>query len=132
MLIGSSGLAIIYVAMCVAYANGVMGMPVLMLVLAAIVIYALTLAPVTWVLLSEIFPNRIRGMTVSIATLSLWVACFLLTYTYPIIHSMIGAAGSFGLYCIISVAGFIFIFKNVPETKSVSLEEIELKLVAQN
>lgn len=50
MLIGSSGLAIIYVAMCVAYANGVMGMPVLMLVLAAIAIYALTLAPVTWVL----------------------------------------------------------------------------------
>ncbi|MDY2798572.1 MAG: sugar porter family MFS transporter [Anaerobiospirillum succiniciproducens] len=132
MLIGSSGLAIIYVAMCVAYAHGVIGMPVLMLVLAAIAIYALTLAPVTWVLLSEIFPNRIRGMAVSIATLSLWIACFLLTYTYPIIHSMIGAAGSFGLYCIISVAGFVFIFKNVPETKNVSLEEIEMKLVAQN
>ena len=62
MLIGSAGLTIIYGMMAAAYATGVLGLPVLLLVLAAIAIYALTLAPVTWVLLSEIFPNRVRGL----------------------------------------------------------------------
>lgn len=132
MIIGSAGLSVIYLAMTAAYGMGVMGMPVLMLVLAAIAIYAVTLAPVTWVLLSEIFPNRIRGMAVSIGTFSLWIACFLLTYTFPIINASLGASGSFGLYCIICVLGLVFIYRNVPETKNVSLEEIERILVKQD
>lgn len=129
MLLGAGGLAIIYVFMVAAYAMGVLGLPVLILVLMSIAIYALTLAPVTWVLLSEIFPNRIHGMAVSIGTFSLWTACFLLTYTFPLINSALGASGSFGLYCIICVAGFIFILKKVPETKGVSLEELEKLMV---
>ncbi|MDN6450085.1 MAG: sugar porter family MFS transporter, partial [Enterobacterales bacterium] len=79
MLLGAAGLTIIYVLIAGAYALGIMGLPVLLLVLAAIAIYALTLAPVTWVLLSEIFPNRVRGMAMSVGTLALWIACFLLT-----------------------------------------------------
>ncbi len=131
MIIGSAGLALIYLGMAFAYATGTLGMPVLMLVLAAIAIYAITLAPVTWVLLSEIFPNRIRGMAVSIATFSLWVACFLLTYTFPLLNASLGASGSFGLYCIICACGCIFVIKNVPETKGVSLEALEKKLVKE-
>ena len=131
MLIGSAGLSIIYLCMTFAYANGILGLPVLLMVLIAIAIYALTLAPVTWVLLSEIFPNRIRGMAVSIATFALWGACFLLTYTFPIINANLGASGSFGLYCVICILGFIFILKKVPETKEVSLEEIEKKLIKE-
>lgn len=131
MLIGSSGLVVIYACMVVAYATGTLGIPVLLLVLAAIAIYALTLAPVTWVLLAEIFPNKIRGMAMSIGTFSLWVACFLLTYTFPIINSALGAAGSFGLYAVICLGGFLFIYKNVPETKGISLEELEKKMVKE-
>ena len=56
MLLGASGLTLIYVLIAAAYGMGIMGWPVLLLVLAAIAIYALTLAPVTWVLLAEIFP----------------------------------------------------------------------------
>ncbi|MDN6229351.1 MAG: sugar porter family MFS transporter, partial [Enterobacterales bacterium] len=74
MLLGAAGLTIIYVLIAGAYALGIMGLPVLLLVLAAIAIYALTLAPVTWVLLSEIFPNRVRGMAMSVGTLALWIA----------------------------------------------------------
>lgn len=129
ILIGSGGLSIIYLCMAFAYANGILGLPILLLVLAAIAIYAITLAPVTWVLLSEIFPNRIRGMAVSIGTFSLWMACFLLTYTFPLINASMGASGSFGLYCVICALGFIFILRKVPETKGVSLEELEKKLV---
>ncbi len=74
MLLGASGLTLIYVLIAGAYAMGIMGWPVLLLVLAAIAIYALTLAPVTWVLLAEIFPG-VRGLAMSLGTLALWIAC---------------------------------------------------------
>lgn len=129
MMLGAGGLTIIYILMATAYALGILGLPVLLLVLATIFIYAITLAPVTWVLLAEIFPNRIRGMAMSLATLSLWIGCFLLTYTFPLINAALGASGSFGLYCIICAVSFIFIYKKVPETKGTSLEELEKILV---
>jgi MFS family permease len=67
MLFGAAGLAVIYTAMGFCYSNHVQGLPVLLLVLAAIGCYAMSLAPVTWVIISEIFPNRIRGAAMSVA-----------------------------------------------------------------
>jgi len=99
--------------------------------LVAISIYALTLAPVTWVLLSEIFPNKVRGTAMSVCTFSLWVACFVLTYTFPLLNAGLGASGSFLLYGVICACGFVFIYRRVPETKGRSLEELEKELVAQ-
>ncbi|WHP32563.1 sugar porter family MFS transporter [Trabulsiella odontotermitis] len=128
MLLGASGLTVIYVLIAGAYAMGVMGWPVLVLVLAAIAIYALTLAPVTWVLLSEIFPTRVRGLAMSLGTLALWIACFLLTYTFPLLNASLGAAGSFLLYGVICAAGYFYILRNVPETKGVTLEALEAQL----
>lgn len=128
MLLGAAGLTIIYVLIAGAYALGIMGLPVLLLVLAAIAIYALTLAPVTWVLLSEIFPNRVRGMAMSVGTLALWIACFLLTYTFPLLNANLGASGSFLLYGIICALGFVFVLHSVPETKGVTLEALEHQL----
>src|SRR5471030_1439157 len=125
MILGSLGLTVIYALIAAAYAFGIMGMPVLLLVLVAIAIYALTLAPVTWVLLSEIFPNRVRGMAMAVGTFSLWVACFLLTYSFPLLNAALGASGSFLLYGIICLAGFVFIWRKVPETKGVTLEALE-------
>ncbi|KFC06650.1 sugar-proton symporter [Trabulsiella guamensis ATCC 49490] len=128
MLLGAAGLTVIYVLIAGAYAMGVMGWPVLVLVLAAIAIYALTLAPVTWVLLSEIFPTRVRGLAMSLGTLALWIACFLLTYTFPLLNASLGAAGSFLLYGVICAAGYLYILRNVPETKGVTLEALEAQL----
>jgi sugar porter (SP) family MFS transporter len=125
MILGSLGLTVIYALIAAAYAFGIMGMPVLLLVLVAIAIYALTLAPVTWVLLSEIFPNRVRGMAMAVGTFSLWVACFLLTYSFPLLNAALGASGSFLLYGFICLAGFVFIWRKVPETKGVTLEALE-------
>ncbi|WDZ74449.1 MFS transporter [Vibrio harveyi] len=102
-----------------------------MLVLIAISIYALTLAPVTWVLLSEMFPNKVRGTAMSVSTLALWVACFALTYTFPLLNAGLGASGSFLLYGVICACGFVFIYKRVPETKGRSLEELEKILVTR-
>jgi len=101
---------------------------VLLLVLAAIVCYAMSLALVTWVVISEIFPNRIRGATMSVAVCALF-ACFILTYTFPMLNAQLGAAGTFWLYAVICLLGFAFIFFKLPETMGKSLEQIERDLV---
>lgn len=129
MLFGSAALAIIYLAMGFCYATHIKGFPLLLLVLAAIGCYAISLAPATWVVISEIFPNRIRGAAMAVAVSSLWIACFLLTYTFPILNKKLGSAGTFWLYGAICVAGFVFIKFKLPETKGKSLEQIERELV---
>jgi sugar porter (SP) family MFS transporter len=129
MLFGSAALAVIYIVMGACYFNGVTGLPMLLLVLAAIGCYAMSLAPVVWVVISEIFPNRIRGAAMAVAVSSLWIACFLLTFSFPILNKMLGSAGTFWLYAGICVAGFIFVFFKLPETKGKSLEQIEKELV---
>lgn len=129
MLLGSAGLAAIYVTLGACYASGVQGLPMLLLVLAAIGCYSMSLAPVTWVVISEIFPNRIRGAAMAVAVSALWVACFILTYTFPILNAQLGPAGTFWLYAAICVAGFVFIFARLPETKGKTLEQIEKDLV---
>lgn len=129
MLIGSAGLAIVYIAMGFCYHSGVKGPLVLLLVLAAIGCYAMSLAPVTWVVISEIFPNRIRGAAMAVAVSSLWIACFILTYTFPALNAKLGSAGTFWLYAVICIFGFVFIKYRLPETKGKSLEQIERELV---
>jgi sugar porter (SP) family MFS transporter len=129
MLFGAAGLAVIYTAMGVCYGNGLQGLPVLLLVLAAIGVYAMSLAPVTWVVISEIFPNRIRGAAMSVAVTALWIACFILTYTFPMLNATLGSARTFWLYAAICVVGFVFIFFKLPETNGKTLEAIEKELV---
>lgn len=125
MLFGSLGLALIYVTLGASYYFELKGMAILGLVLLAIATYSMTLAPITWVVLSEIFPNSIRGAAMAIATTSLWMACFVLTYTFPILNKLLEASGTFWLYAFICFSGFLFILKKLPETKGKSLEEIE-------
>ncbi|MEJ2194665.1 MAG: sugar porter family MFS transporter [Ignavibacteriaceae bacterium] len=128
MLFGSSGLAVAYVLLGASYFFAVKGMLVLVFVVTAIAVYSMSLAPVTWVVLSEIFPNRVRGAAMSIATTSLWIACTILTFTFPFLNRHLNSFGSFWLYAAICVAGFIFIKTKLPETKGKSLEQIEATL----
>jgi SP family sugar porter-like MFS transporter len=125
MLMGAGGLALIYAIMGALYYMQLSGWPLLLLVVLAIACYAMSLAPVTWVVLSEIFPNRLRGSMMSVATLSLWAASFGLTYTFPLLNSALGAAGTFWGYGLVCIAGFLFIRAYLPETKGKTLEEIE-------
>ena len=129
MLLGFAGLSAIYVIMGACYAAGVQGLPVLLLVLAAIACYSMSLAPVTWVVISEIFPNRIRGAAMAVAVAALWVACFILTYTFPLLNATLGAAGTFWLYATVCLFGLVYVFFKLPETKGKTLEDIERELV---
>jgi sugar porter (SP) family MFS transporter len=129
MLVGAAGLALIYTALGFCYHSHIQGWPLLTLVLAAIGCYAMSLAPVTWVVISEIFPNRIRGAAMAVAVTSLWIACFLLTYSFPLLNDALGPDGTFWLYAAICLAGLIFIAVRLPETKGKTLEQLEAELV---
>lgn len=129
MLLGAGGLACIYAIIGLMYFLHLQGLPLLIMVVSAIACYAMSLAPVTWVVLSEIFPNRIRGTAMAIGTFSLWGACFILTYTFPLLNKVFQSSGTFWLYGFICVIGFWFIFNKLPETKGKSLEQIENAIV---
>jgi len=77
------------------------------------------------VVLSEIFPNKVRGSAMAVATTALWIACFILTYTFPLLNRSLNSYGTFWLYAAICILGFIFIKRNLIETKGKSLEEVE-------
>jgi SP family arabinose:H+ symporter-like MFS transporter len=132
MLLGAGGLAGIFTITGLMYFMHIQGLPLLIMVVTAIACYAMSLAPVTWVVLSEIFPNRIRGFAMSVATFALWAACFVLTYTFPLLNKMLNASGTFWLYGLICIGGFWFIYKKLPETKGKSLEQIEHELAGPN
>ncbi len=129
MLLGSGGLMVTYAILGACYYFGLKGPVVLGVVLVAIACYAMTLAPITWVLLSEIFPNRIRSAAMSLCISSLWIACFGLTATFKPINAALGAAGTFWLYGVICLVGFVVLHRWIPETKGKSLEDIERELV---
>jgi sugar porter (SP) family MFS transporter len=129
MLFGCTGIALSHLLLGLAYRLQLKGPAVLIFSLAAIGCYSMSLAPVTWVLISEIFPNRIRGTAISIAVSALWIACFILTYTFPILERNIGTGNTFWIYAAICAAGFVFIRLLVPETKGKTLEQIEAELL---
>ncbi|GMQ26741.1 sugar porter family MFS transporter [Algoriphagus sp. oki45] len=101
---------------------------VVVLVLANVMFYSISLAPLLWVLLSEIFPNRVRGAAISIGALAHWVGNFTLTYFFPAIKENLGWANNFWLYGAICALGFLVLWKVLPETKGKSLEELDREL----
>lgn len=125
MLFGSIGLSITYIILAYLLQSGAAAGLVSVFVLIAISMYASSLAPVTWVLISEIFPNHIRGLASSVAIVSLWGAYFILVFTFPILAEKLGTYGPFYLYAVICFFGFLFVLKKVRETKGKTLEELE-------
>jgi len=129
LLLGLTGLSIIYLILGVCYFQGTTGLVMLLLLVSAIACYAMTLAPVTWVILSEIFPNNIRERAMAMATFALWSANTLLAFFFPIINKEIGPHGSFWLFAFICLIGWLFVQMQIQETKGKSLEEIEKQYV---
>ncbi len=129
MLLGTGSLAVIYLIEAYFFHVDVLGLPIVILTLASVALYSLTLAPVVWVILAEIFPNRVRGAAMSLAAVALWIGNFSLTFTFPTIKENLGWTLNFGLYAAVCILGFVVILFKLPETKGKSLEEIEHELV---
>lgn len=128
MLIGACGLGLIYLTLGTCYHFEVAGVLMVVLVVAAISCYAMTLGPVTWVLLSEIFPDRVRGVAMATCTFALWVGCCTLTFTFPSMNAALGSSGTFWIYSGICLCAFVYLFRACPETKGKSLAELEKEL----
>ncbi len=123
MLVGSIGLSVLYVVISIML--GAKSSYTAIFLLAAIALYATTLAPVTWVLIAEIFPNKVRSAATAIAVLFLWLGYFILMFTFPILEKWMGTGNTFYVYSVICVFGFLFILRNVKETKGRTLEEMD-------
>lgn len=129
LLIGTSAMAILYGLIGYFFYIDLGGNAVVFAVLTNVMFYSFTLAPLLWVVLSEIFPTRIRGAAISIGALAHWIGNFTLTYFFPAIRENLGWANNFWLYGAICAFGFLVIYYVLPETKGKSLEEIEKELV---
>ena len=106
---------------------GTGGLPLLAAILAFIAAFAMALGPVPWILCSEIFPTKVRGRAMSVATFTIWSACYVVAQTFPMLNDspVIGPAMTFWVYAGFSLAGLLFVLARVPETRGRTLEEIE-------
>jgi SP family arabinose:H+ symporter-like MFS transporter len=87
--------------------------------------FGISLGPVTWVYIAELFPTAIRGRAMSAATLALWAACLVAALSFLALMSLLTPAGAFWLYATLSAATFLFVWRWLPETKGRSLEQIQ-------
>ena len=129
MLIGAGGLCITYAILGWCYYMHITGFFMIILVVSAIACYAMTLGPCTWVLISELFPNRIRAIAVATCTFALWIGSSTLTYTFPLLNKALGSYGTFWIYSLVCGCGLVFFLMRLPETKGKSLEKLEQELV---
>ena len=106
---------------------GVKGLPLLAGILVFIGAFAMALGPIPWIISSEVFPTKVRGRAMSLATFTIWTSCYLVAQTFPMLndHPSIGPAKTFFVYGACSLAAFLFVLAKVPETKGRTLEEIE-------
>lgn len=104
----------------------VSGYLILFFILLYVAAFAVSFGPVVWVMISEIFPTRIRGSATAVATLFLWVADFAVSQTFPMLLNSIGASYTFMLYAAVSLFAVYFCAKFIPETKGKSLEQVEM------
>lgn len=125
LLSGISGMTVCLFIVGLAFYTQQQGYLVLIAILGYIAFFAMSLGPLTFVVIAEIFPTRSRATAMSIATFFLWLAVFLVSQTFPILIGSIGSTYTFWLYTLISVLAFLFIRKSIPETKGKTLEEIE-------
>lgn len=127
LLIGLAVQTLALAAVGLLFRAGAGGVPLLVAVLAFIGAFAMSVGPIGWIVCSEIFPTRVRGRAMSLATLTIWTSCYLVAQTFPMLndHPAIGPTKTFGGYALFSLAGFLFVLALLPETKGRTLEEIE-------
>jgi SP family arabinose:H+ symporter-like MFS transporter len=104
------------------------GLPLFLGIVTYTAAFAMALGPISWILCSEIFPNKIRGRAMSVATFSVWSSCYIVAQTFPMLNDSpaVGPAITFWIYGAISLLAFVVVLLLVPETKGRTLEEIEL------
>lgn len=116
------------------FRSGGQGISLLVAIVVFIGAFAMALGPIPWILCSEIFPTRVRGRAMSLATFVIWTSCYIVAQTFPMLNDSpkVGPAITFWVYAGCSLLGLVFVLAMVPETKGRSLEEIERSWINRN
>ena len=125
LIAGSIVQVIALIGVGVMFSNGNNGLWLLAFIVLFTGSFAAAMGPIPWIVISEIFPTKIRGQAMSVAVLVLWTSCYIVSQTFPMLVEAIGNAKTFWIYAACSFAGLIFVTLAVPETKGKTLEEIE-------
>ncbi len=129
LIVGLIGMVISLALLGVVFATGGAGGAAGVLATVCLALYiasfAISLGPVFWLMISEIYPLNIRGKAMSVASLANWGSNWLVALTFPVLLATFGGAGSFWLFAVLGIVGWFFVYFWVPETKGKTLEEIE-------
>lgn len=125
LIYGVGGMIVSLIGVIICFQFNVTGSWLLIFILGFIACFASSLGPIPWVLISEIFPTKTRGVAMSFCTLILWIGVIFITQFTPILLELFGGAFTFGIFLINSIILFVFVKLKVPETKQRTLEEIE-------
>ena len=132
LLVGTAGMIICLFGMGVCFSFDIAGIWLLILILGYIACFASSLGPIPWIIMSEIFPTKTRGKAMSVATVVLWIGVVVVTQFTPVLLEKAGGAWLFWIFTFNAVVFFIFALQNIPETRNLSLEEIEKKWKAES
>jgi len=126
LLIAAAGMGVSQLLLGAAFrVENLSGSAILLLILLYIAFFAMAMGPIVWVVMSEIFPTRMRGSAMAIATVALWIADFAVTLTFPVIADRLSETTAFWIYAVMCAIDFFFMLFLLPETKGKTLEEIE-------
>lgn len=125
LLYGGIGMFISLMAMGFAFHFEWKGLGLLFFILSYIACFAFSFGPITWIVISEIFPTKMRGVAMSVSVFCLWVAVYLVTQLFPILIDSCGPATTFWIFAVMALVGIVFTYSKIPETKGKTLEDIE-------
>lgn len=126
LLVGNTGICISLIVMGYLFSTPAPSETALIIAVSFFIAsFAFSLGPIPWIIMSEIFPTKIRGRAMAIATLTLFAANWLIAQLFPLMSEVLGEDGTFWLLAFFTVPTFFFIWKILPETKGKSLEELE-------
>ncbi len=129
LLIGSGGMMIFLLGLSSLYfMKQTSGIMVLVFILGYIACFCASLGPVVWVVISELFPNRLRSKGMSVAIVALWIACTIVSVAFPIMLEKLSGGITFLIFAVICLANLLYVWQYVPETKGKTLEELEHEL----
>ena len=125
LLIGAAVQTLALAAAGIMFAIHQQGLGLLFSILTFVAAFSMAMGPIPWIVISEVFPGRIRGRASSVGVFSIWVGCYVVAQTFPLLNEHLGGAITFWIYGACSAASVVFVLAMVPETKGKTLEEIE-------
>ncbi|TRZ85043.1 MFS transporter [bacterium] len=132
LLTAAGGMGVSLLLLGAAFRSQAFSGPLILgLILLYIAFFAMAMGPIVWVVMAEIFPTRMRGSAMAIATVILWVSDFAVTLSFPVIADRLNESTAFWLYAAMCAVDFVFMFFFLPETKGKTLEEIEKRWIKE-